>query len=1090
MAEKHIFIGLGGSGVNTVALIKYKIYERIQATSMQSRRQIMDLTYRFMFVDTDSEDVNKNNNKYRSLYEGGTVDFIDPLNELVNLGDLNPYIIYREAKQDADDKINRRIVEACPDLVADSMDNRNLSFGAGAIRMKSRIAFARKEADFTSMLERNITDLNQVQNAQGTQNVIYYWVIASSNGGTGSGTLHDVLYLVNMVHKLKVNPGDPKVGLILYMPRLYMSLNGDNDKYPRNAYALFKEVEAFESWGKSKGESSLKYHRLAMSDYPLLNPNMPYRPFEFCIPVDFHTDDANNLGDKNKMYSNVAEMLFYIHSGQGARGFTSFLDNNQDGSISFGNDSFLVPMGYMAIRKPLEEFENYMSLRFKYEMLRYGILGDPVEGVEERKAIVQPLFDSLIKSRLFPSGASTQVSFFTKIRAKAEQVMDEDMPQALLLGSDEKPVNQLPAGVSQSVAEGIVDQVRAAISNLDIERRRTQEELDNALWRWTEDNTRKWGLKYVESILLDLDTYCSDLYQSYCDGLDTNKLNAIGVKSKDVLEKNVCDIEEGLEDLAAKATEVTLRERALKKNADDIYNYYKALKDWVYAQVNQLVTEEAFQMLNHLCIGDNGTIDLINQHIRGLMAGATTALIGKDGAAKNYSELARTFLNKKQDVTSVFVPDITMYADSGGWLEDGNLFSGWYRRIIDHGDSYESGKGYRPLRMGDQLASLEGFFGKMIVSNKNQMIQNGYVVIRMDENRKEQMESRLFVNTSIPDDSRVIEDLLSYADHTLKMLLHQDGVINSEWYGKSLSQFYTGLPSEVQLAIKRRTQPPLFFPYNRERASKAKRQKSFCVGPMGIVNTAFSTTGDTEFLPSQDDSVMYKVVTKVGLALSYYDLYGSLKREYDECTNKVFYHFHQAFAMSGGNPDQIRLPREITPEEIVLAKYLLMNSMGEDLKDIFRKGTAGSYDAKHFVRTPVIMRKGANIVKFATTASFGVYEQEKVELRLTDGREEFFHTAVIDHPDRFYTELLRSFRAYYTTGQFEQLIAQLIKSCHYLVPDKVRSRFSAVRDQLKAELTTVWNSAGKVEKETVGDLLSILDTRLNTFEKFLSEKLR
>ena len=65
MAEKHIFIGLGGSGVNTVSLIKYKVYERTKATEMKSRLQVMNDTYRFIFVDTDSRDIeNKNKEKY------------------------------------------------------------------------------------------------------------------------------------------------------------------------------------------------------------------------------------------------------------------------------------------------------------------------------------------------------------------------------------------------------------------------------------------------------------------------------------------------------------------------------------------------------------------------------------------------------------------------------------------------------------------------------------------------------------------------------------------------------------------------------------------------------------------------------------------------------------------------------------------------------------------------------------------------------------------------------------------------------------------------------------------------------------------
>ena len=110
------------------------------------------------------------------------------------------------------------------------------------------------------------------------------------------------------------------------------------------------------------------------------------------------------MGDIHKMYSNTAELMFYIHSGQGASGFKSFLDNNEDGDQINSPEFFLIPMGYMALRKPNEQFENYIALRSKYEMLRYGILGSTIESADERKRLMNTLFDTIIRSSLFESG--------------------------------------------------------------------------------------------------------------------------------------------------------------------------------------------------------------------------------------------------------------------------------------------------------------------------------------------------------------------------------------------------------------------------------------------------------------------------------------------------------------------------------------------------------------------------------------------------------------------------------------------------------------------------------------------------------------
>ena len=108
----------------------------------------MSETYRFMFIDTDSRDVRVANQRYRNEYEGGKTEFIGE-HELINIGDMNPAFIYEEAKKKQDSQINRRITEACSQRVADQMENRNLFFGAGAIRLKSRIAFGRKEQALT-----------------------------------------------------------------------------------------------------------------------------------------------------------------------------------------------------------------------------------------------------------------------------------------------------------------------------------------------------------------------------------------------------------------------------------------------------------------------------------------------------------------------------------------------------------------------------------------------------------------------------------------------------------------------------------------------------------------------------------------------------------------------------------------------------------------------------------------------------------------------------------------------------------------------------------------------------------------------------
>ena len=62
MLERNIFIGLGGSGVNTVANLKYKIYANLDK---EHAYEILNENYKFLFIDTDQADVNKLNNYFK-----------------------------------------------------------------------------------------------------------------------------------------------------------------------------------------------------------------------------------------------------------------------------------------------------------------------------------------------------------------------------------------------------------------------------------------------------------------------------------------------------------------------------------------------------------------------------------------------------------------------------------------------------------------------------------------------------------------------------------------------------------------------------------------------------------------------------------------------------------------------------------------------------------------------------------------------------------------------------------------------------------------------------------------------------------------
>ena len=67
--DKHIFIGIGGSGCQTVSQIKEKVYEKRfkEATAAKSRLEQMNDSYRFLFLDTDQRDIDEANKRMREV---------------------------------------------------------------------------------------------------------------------------------------------------------------------------------------------------------------------------------------------------------------------------------------------------------------------------------------------------------------------------------------------------------------------------------------------------------------------------------------------------------------------------------------------------------------------------------------------------------------------------------------------------------------------------------------------------------------------------------------------------------------------------------------------------------------------------------------------------------------------------------------------------------------------------------------------------------------------------------------------------------------------------------------------------------------
>ena len=1068
MAEKHIFIGLGGAGVNTVTTIKYKIYEKLIATRHKSRIDQLNDDYRFLFIDTDSRDINANNEKYRDRYEYGKVDFIDPANELIDLGDQNPKQIYEEALKEKNIQINKRVLEACDASVAAKMPNIRLTNGASAFRIKSRIAFARKSLDFTRKLRTCITDLNSLAGGAITKNDCYYWIVSSSNGGTGSGIVNDVLYYVNMIHKQVINSSDPHVVLTMYMPQYYIDMNSSKDKYPRNAYAVLSEIEAFQCMAKEKKEDVLSdFHRLALiRDYNQFDTTESYCPFTYCIPIDYQTDKDTNMGSVTNMYYNTAELLYYIHGKEGGEALRSTSNNYIYDTQSRSSKSFLIPMGYIALRKPEKDFEDYMMLRMKYELLRYGVIGEKIETLAERKAISDAFYNNVVARALFSDANSVK----NILKSMVDNRIEEELPDSLIMEGG-KVSKKRPEGVSTTEAEALILGLQQRISGSRELKDNALNAIEKALWKWVEDNVALHGLEYVDMSLLALDGKCTELYNDF-------SLDRKGQMSRRrVLQNEIDEQAVSLENLYEKAERTTPMERISGKNSEDVLEFFTSLKKFVSKRTDLMIEEQAFEVMKDLCDGDSGIIDKIRRYVANMLSEAYSLLSKDNGTQAAYEYLAKSFLEKGRDVTSVYLPDIQSFTDSMGWKEN-HRFSVWYSLIINPTNKYEQGKGFVPVRSGS-MGSLEYIMREVKNVNRELLNEKGYI--------NNDGDSTFFSNGNNESIKKSLSDFMFFASQTFETIYKSNTKIQDEWFTKKLSRFFNELDPDARRDIRGLLSPSLFFTYNQERENDNEAIRNIYVAEdKELAEEIFGykpNDSDSAFISTDIPSMMYMIKTKIGLSFDYYRTYETIKREYEKMPRKEEYHFHSAFARCNGDYKNIVMPKEFEPQLISFVRYMLMDGY-RDVLSAYYHSSPNAFDRENFSNTPFVMEENRVLIASKNNIT---KRGENVCLNIRNGEHPLYSSLVFGSVDNPYKVVYEKFKSIYVIEMLEAAIEGLIKDMSWIARNTMETNYANVWQTLIGNLdSSIAGIKSREERTMVSGILEALTTELDTFDKFLS----
>lgn len=993
--EKHIFIGIGGQGVKTVSQIKEKVYAKRfpTATESKSRLQAMNDSYRFLFLDTDQRDIDEANKRNRASFENGKVPFISPQTDLINLGRANPHAIYYEAKNDPNNLINKRILEACSPELASKIPDQPLSFGAGAFRIKSRISFAHALADFQTKLQSAISSLNDVKTVGGGDCIIYYWLVSSSLGGTGSGIFNDVLYHINQIHHQVVGNGDPQLVYTMYMPKVFIDCNATEEKYSLNAFGVFSELEAFKVMSYEPNQNTVM-HRLAFNnDYNLVDSNKRYCPFYYLIPIDIQTDKGTSLGSPHVMIRNTAEMLYHLHNGQAGATFRSDIDNYMNDIMERNHKNFLVPMGYVSLQKPNQFFNEYMRTRLRRDVLRSWLLCEEGENSkvkeEEIPALINELFGELNYEK--ENSRAQAIAKGNEYNAVEEALESQD-------SESEKLNSQLAWNTILGLFEDLKNKINTEKTTTE-KRDAHKKVVIEGIWAQAEKWIRSKGLFYAYDAVDKVRTQLAEDYKKY-----ENEINTLNTD----LSEQETQVQKAYE----AADKIDIKEKTFGSNKGDIQAYKTAISAYLdqYVKVQMLIWK--MDIIKDFCTDEKqDELAKLKKHIATFKD--KVAEMNRD-AVKEYKKLAVKMGEATLDVTTVYLPQLSTICDGNGWIID-NIFSKLYATFIKAQTDPEE----TPERLDITKFLDEQIYNAVNEDTRAQITKGQYIINSKKVDPKTGKEKptedvRFFCNPLIErSKEKIVDDFMDIVLTVFDKKLRESNEIQEKWDTKRVSAFFDDLTNDQKDIVRNSLNPSLFFSYNTSRIEVTKKEEHI-VFVAGTEDLAVEMLGFQKGNPkhryekADSDDVALVLKSKYGLSLEDYRIYDSIKAVYDRATFREKYHFHHDFAQYLDKLTLNDMPEEVLPQHRTYAKILLLDSFKEEMKEFFY---VDEYDTDLYTNSLLITGDCDTEFKIAQPEAFYTDSQTaKLALKIEDNGRPLFIT--IDG-DNFVLQFAKYCQLYY-----------------------------------------------------------------------------
>lgn len=359
--DKFLFVGLGGKGSQTVAKLKTEIYKRLKCDPDTRRPKNVE----YLAIDSSIDDLEKLCKK--SFGQVGLS--VDPTNSEV----CQLYTSGAAAKLEQKDKL--------PDYITSwlnpNMNKQLVGEGAGGIRQAGRyLLFSSAFSTVTNALKNKLQNLHQqIANVQ-TQRLVIY-IFAGIGGGTGSGTIIDVPYIIREICKTWTNV---RLYSYIFLPDTYP--DGVNYSYVKyNAYAALKEIDTLMEIGHMQGEACFEAQYTSAPEWKIKS-NKPI--FDSCVLVSGLNAVKGRILHPDKYASKVVIDTIINQMSDPAtpadyQVVSSFLDNNFQMISGMVNELNTPKNAYYhfnvigagGVTLPTEEIMAYIS-HGTFELLKKG----------------------------------------------------------------------------------------------------------------------------------------------------------------------------------------------------------------------------------------------------------------------------------------------------------------------------------------------------------------------------------------------------------------------------------------------------------------------------------------------------------------------------------------------------------------------------------------------------------------------------------------------------------------------------------------------------------------------------------------------